>query len=101
MPQEELGVDRQQQLADFVPALALDPHVEIARDMQGLELVPPGEAEMVVAPAAANRQVDLVLARTLEGPTILLNGMLKHVERVFEGLGWGLGGKLHLWPLLS
>src|SRR5262252_6024305 len=95
MAEEKLGINRQQKLANLMPALFLDPHVKIAGNVQRLELIPPGEAKMIVAPAAADGEVYLVLPGAFKRPAILFDGMLEHVERVFEGLGWGMGGKLH------
>jgi len=50
--------------------------------MQRLEVFPPGEVEMVIAPFTSDRQIQLITARPLERPAIGLNRPLQEVERV-------------------
>jgi hypothetical protein len=68
--------------------------------LQRLEIFAPDQAEMVIAPAARHREIQLVAVGTLESPAIGLHRALKHVERVQDRLGFIEMGKTHA-PLSS
>src|SRR6266436_4345974 len=95
MAEKELSVDGHQQFGDFGAAVARHPHVEIDRDVQRLQLFPPREAKVVIAPAAGDREVDLVSPGALERPTVVLDGAFEHVERMLQGVRRLGSGKLH------
>src|SRR6185312_10475172 len=77
----ELGVHVHQKIGDVAaPDTVGDAHVEGAGEMQRLQIVAPGKTEMMIAPAACHREIELVAARTLERPTIGFDGLLEHVD---------------------
>src|SRR5712671_3603114 len=98
MAQPELRIDGHQKLGDFAAPLTRYPHVEADRDVQRLEVLTPRETEMIVAPAAGNREVDLVACRTFEGPAIVFDRLLQHVERMLWRRKVFRCGKLHKSP---
>src|SRR5690242_161708 len=65
--------------------------------MQRLQVVAPGEAEMMIAPLARHGKIELVPAGALERPAIVLDRLLQHVdgmrdEGVFFLVNNGHGG---------
>src|SRR5665213_2220818 len=63
--------------------------------MQRLKLLAPGEAEMMIAPASRDGEVQLVAACPFERPAIVLPRSVEHVERMGGGNGLVLMGKGH------
>src|SRR6266568_2145442 len=98
MSQPELRVDGHQKFGDLAAPLARYAHVEANRDMQRLEVFAPGETEMIIAPAASDREIDLVACRTFERPAIVLHRLLQHVERMMRRRKIFWCGKLHKSP---
>jgi hypothetical protein len=56
--------------------------VEGAGEMQRLDVVEPGEGNLVVAPAAADQHGDLVVAGALERPIVECGDAFDDIERV-------------------
>ena len=56
--------------------------VEGAGQMQRLEILHPGEGDMIVGPASGDRDRDLVVAGPLEGPVIGVRDLLDDIHRV-------------------
>src|SRR6185437_11268939 len=101
MADPELGVHNHQKVGHVLAAYAFgDAHVEGAGKMQRLEVLAPGEAEMMVAPAPGDGEVQFVPLRAFEGPAIGLHRALDQVERVQHGLGFIEMGKTHA-PILG
>src|SRR5512135_3081466 len=50
--------------------------------MQRLQVFAPRETEMMIAPAARDREVEFVASGAFESPAVLLDCALEHVDRV-------------------
>src|SRR5258705_10284428 len=93
--QPELRIDRHQELGDFAAPLTRYPHIEAHGNVQRLKVFAPGETEMIIAPAAGDREIYLVARRTFEGPAIVLDRLLQHVEGMLQGRKVFWCGQLH------
>ena len=56
--------------------------IERAGEMQRLDVVHPGERDVIVGPAAAHRDRDLVVAGAVERPVVHRGEPLDHVDRI-------------------
>ena len=81
-PIHNLLVDQRDQLLHLVAAALRHLEVEGAGEMQRLDVVHPGERNLVVAPPAADQHGDLVVAGALERPVVDRGDAFDHVERI-------------------
>jgi len=90
MAKIELGIDRHQQFPRCPRRRSRATRMsKLTEDVERLELVPPRKAEMVVAPPARRRkEIDLVPGRSFEGPAVVLDRSLEHVQGVFQLVRW-------------
>ena len=94
MPEVEMAdpqprIHIHQQVGDVLARGAFgDAHVEGGGQVQGFQVVAPGEAEMMVAPLARHGQIQFVPAGAFKGPAIILDGAFQHVD--------GMGGEVEI-----
>src|ERR1700720_90175 len=82
MSDPELGVNVHEQRGHLAAPRGFHPHVEGGGKMKRLHVLPPGDAEMMVAPAPGHREVQLVAPAALERPAMVFHRLLEHVERM-------------------
>jgi hypothetical protein len=82
MSDPKLCIDVGQKGRHFAATRTLDPHIESRRKMEGLQVVAPRKAEMMVAPPARNREIEFVAPAALKRPAVFLHGLLEHIERM-------------------
>ena len=81
-PTQSLLVDQRDELLHFGAAALRHLELEGAGEMQRLDVVHPGEGDLVVGPLAAHQDGDLVVAGALERPVVGRGDPLDHVERI-------------------
>src|SRR5262245_13745268 len=84
MPEPELLVDQRDQTVDLVHPGLRYLAIEGASKVKRLQIVPPGEREVIITPGARDRQRQLVGSASLERPVVDGSDMLDHVHRVGE-----------------
>jgi hypothetical protein len=82
MADPELLVDLRDELLHFQAAGLRHLQFEGAGQMQRLDVVHPGEGNLVIAPVAAHQHGDLVLTGALERPLVEGGDALDHVQRI-------------------
>src|ERR1043166_4267219 len=82
MADPELLVDQPDQRHHLGPARLGNLEVEGAGEMQRLDVVHPGEGDLIVGPAALHRDRDLVVAVAVERPVMQRRKALDHVDRI-------------------
>jgi hypothetical protein len=80
MAEQHLLVDDREQPHHLQRAVVGHLEVESAGQMQRLEILHPGEGDVIVAPGTRDRDGDLVLAGALERPVMRLRHMLDDVD---------------------
>src|SRR5579872_2811530 len=86
MPDPQLFVDCADQPLHFGPSRFRNFHVEGAGQMQCLDLVHPGEGELVVRPITLRDDRYLVFAGTLERQIIVGGDVFNHRKRIVPGI---------------
>src|SRR5205085_11327298 len=82
MTDPEFGVDVHEQGSHLCAACCLNPHFESRREMKRLQILAPGEAKMMIAPAPGYGEIEFVAPAALERPAMVLDRPFQHVERV-------------------
>ena len=85
MADPQLLVDQRDQRLHLGAAALRHLEVEGAGQMQRLDVVHPGEGDLVVGPLAGDQDGDLVVAGALERPVVARRQALDHVERIDPG----------------
>ncbi len=86
MADPEPRVHVHQKIGDVGPAnLVPDPHVERGRQVKRLQIVTPGEIEMMIRPTPRDGQIQFVPSGPFEMPAAVLDRLLEHVERMGTG----------------
>src|SRR5579862_1103575 len=86
MSDPELGIDVHEERRHLRAAGGFHAHLERRGEMQRLQIIAPGETEMMVAPAAGHGKIELVAPASLEWPAVVFDRPFEHVERMeFDG----------------
>src|ERR1019366_1633756 len=86
MPDPKLFIDERDKRGKIHEARRRNLEVEGAGDMQGLHIGEPGEGDIVIGPAAGDRDRNFVLFVAVEGPMIMRGDALDDIDRVFAAI---------------
>src|ERR1700744_6227374 len=95
MTQPQPLIDRSQQFIELLLLGGLDLHVHRAAEMQGADILAPGEIEAVIAPPARRLDSHFVVVTAIEGPIVGRNQLFHQIQRIGGRLFFYLGRKSH------
>src|SRR5262245_66178884 len=100
MAEPELLVDQRHKLIDIPEPQLAHLEVEGAGEMQRLEILPPGQGDMILAPGSQHGERKLVGRRALERPVMDRGDLLHNINGICEMVVDSLCPS-HAWPLLA